>query len=206
MKLSKFRLSAAAAALVVGITLAPGLAQAQTITAPETVTMTIATDNSLTVTPATAGDFLSWVVIKPAANDTASITMDSTGALVVNLSEVVTGGVVGSVVQDLAGTAGTNATVGITTPLGADGIVLDMTRSIITDFPDAGLSLNSVTYSTATEGTDQVFAVTPAVEPVTVVTGGTNENVSFGGAIFITDTPDNANSPHSATFDVQFDY
>jgi hypothetical protein len=94
-------------------------------------------------------------------------------------------------------------TVTVQLPAGVSGVVLNMQRTAITDFTDVALTLNNITYATATEGANLALPATTNV-PVTAVTGGTPETVSFGADIDVTATP--ADATHTASFDVSFAY
>ncbi len=91
-----------------------------------------------------------------------------------------------STVLELDTTASRAGTLDVSLPAGINAYELDMTVAAITDYADAAYTLSAITYGTATEGADQaVTADGTTVHPVTVVTGGVPEVVSFGGTITV---------------------
>lgn len=141
-------------------------------------------------------NFGTWLV-GIASGDTPTITLDASNG---SLSS---GNVGSSQLINLTGaTAGTMGQVTVNLPAGADGIVLQMERSAITDFTDTGLSLTTVLYDTDDIVPGTLAAVT-AVD-VTVESGGVAEPTFFGAIITADATP--ADATHSATFNVSFSY
>lgn len=141
-------------------------------------------------------NFGSWLVgVASGATPTISLGATSGGFTTGNLG--------GSQLINLAGnTSGTVGQVTVTLPNGADGIVLQMERSAVTDFTDGGLSLTTVLYDTDDIAPGTLAAATPV--SVTVESGGVAEPVTFGAVITADATP--ADATHSATFNVVFSY
>lgn len=168
------------------------------------VTFDIDTLSGITATTGSTMDFGTWL-IGIHTGDTPTITMATDGTF----SAVGTPGT--SQVKNLTGaTSGTAGTVTVTLPAGADGLTLQMTRTAVTDFADAGLTLEDslITYSNgdalgaAQNGT---FLSGPTNNvPISITTGATGAVVSFGGTITASATPSDAT--HTASFDVTFAY
>lgn len=188
MTANKFKTLALFGAVALGLAFTSGSAKAQ-----DTVNVSITQNAAITTTDVADMGFGTWFLAVVGGDD-FTLTMDSgTGA-------VADAGRVGSFATVLTPGSGFGQ-VNVGLPAGANGIVLQMTASAITDFADAGLTLQNLTYDTATEGTNQSI-VSMVSEPVTVVTGGTDEVVTFGGQINVTATP--AAGAHTASFDVTF--
>ncbi len=168
-----------------------GTAQAQT----ETVGATLIVSGALSSADVSDMDFGDFFIFLAGA-DTATFTMQDNGALTV---AVVTPGT--STVVELTAGASRGA-VTVSTPTGVDGVALTMTRSNTSDFSDSNLSLTSVEYATATQGNGNALNADTDSGTVTVVAGGTPEQVDFGGVITASATP--ANATHTASFDVTF--
>ncbi len=171
-------------------TIAAGNANAQT-----TVTTTLTTDSSITAVDGADADYGTWFIAYRAP-DAFDLVMDTAG--VTSTANIVTSTALNLVLVDQPG----DLTVDL--PAGANGVVLDMERTAITDFADPALTLTSITYGTATEGANLAFAVTPATVPVTVVTGGTPEPVTFGSTIAVTGQP--VDGADTADYDVTFSF
>ena len=191
MNFKSLRYAAAVAAVTAGITGFAGQASAQT---PVVTTLTV--NSTVTVADVADPDFGTWFLIFRNA-DAFELTMDTAGNVTANN---LAGGAGNSVALNLVA-APSEGTVTVDLPAGANGVVLNMQRDNIVDFLDGGLTLQNITYATATEGANQVFAALTN-EPVTVVTGGTPETVSFGGEIAVTAQP--ANAAHTASYNVTF--
>lgn len=126
-------------------------------------------------------DFGRWLL----SHDTNDIVlvMDTTG----NVTPSTTAP---STVLELDTNASAAGRIDVNLPAGLNNYLLDMTVSTITDFADAAYTLSAITYGTATEGANQaVTADGLAVHPVTVVTGGIPEVVTFGATITVSATP-----------------
>ncbi len=180
---------AAIGALALVLAFLPGGAQAQTIQS------SITTSSAITATDGVDMGFGTWFLIHGGApaND-FTLTMDTAGAVVSTAAPP-------SVSTELVAGSG-QGTVLVTVPAGANGVVLQMTRGAIVDFPSAALTLQNTTYGTVTQGANQPLA--GAAVPVTVVTGGVNEVVSFGAQIAVTGTP--ADGANTGSFSVTFAY
>jgi hypothetical protein len=195
MNFKTFKTLAIAALALAGVALMPGQANAQSNVA--TVTADITTDAGIDALAGVNMDFGNWL-IGVHAGDTPQVIMTTAGVMT-------TANVGTSQLIHLDGTnTGTPGTVTVDLPTGADGIVLQMTRDGGTQvaFSDPNIVLEDITYLTATEAEAALDDATPV--PVTVVTGGTPETVSFGGTVTASDTP--ADTAHTATFDVTFGY
>lgn len=193
MKLTTFKTLALATAAVAVVAFVPQGANAQT-----PVQTSIATNSAITVVDGVDIDFGTWLIIVR-GGETPTLTIDNAGA-------ITTGGITTSTLQNLTPGTSVAGTVTVDTPTGTTNTVLQMSRTAATAFTDPGLAITAVTYSTATEGNNQAFAVAPATVPVTVVAGGTPETVTFGATITASVTPLDANSPHTSSFDVSFAY
>ena len=187
---NKLKTLALLGAIALGTILAPQSAKAQ-----DTVNATITQDGAITTVDVADMGFGTWF-LAVVGGDVFTLTMNSSTGV------VTAAGNVGSFATEL--TAGTGeGQVTAELPLGADGIIIQMTPSAITDFTDPGLTLSSLTYSTATQGVDD--PLTPLVAaPVTCVTGGTPEPITFGGVIDVSATP--ADGLDTASFTVTFAY
>ena len=181
-----FKTLALVGAIALGMILTPGSAKAQT-----TVNAAITTNAAVTVVDGVDADFGTWFLAVVSA-DAFVLTMDTAGA-------IVPGGITTSYATETIN-VDQEATVTVAVPAAA--IVLQMTRSPITDMPDAGLTYQNTTYATVTEGPNQPLGAVAV--PVTVVAANTAETISFGGEISVTATP--ANATHTATYTVSFAY
>jgi hypothetical protein len=156
----------------------------------------ITTSAGITANQVADINYGNWLV-GIASGDTPTITLGATSG------GFTTAAVGSSQLINLDGdTAGTVGQVTVTLPAGADGIVLQMERSAVTDFTDGGLSLTSVLYDTDDIAPSTLIAATPV--DVTVESGGVAEPVTFGGVITADATP--ADATHTATFNVVFSY
>jgi hypothetical protein len=189
MKLTKLKRLATVSAVALGMAVTNGPAQAQT----ENLTATLETNSAITSNVANNLDFGEWF-INFVAGDTPVLTMNTNGALTVTQT-----GAVGNGSQLVQITAPTNrGEINVQTPAPS---LLDITCTNIVDFVDGGLTLNVIRYDTATQ---PVTACDNTADPVTVVSGGTDELVSFGGDITVSATP--GDGTHTATFQVDFAY
>jgi len=192
MKRTNLKMLALATAAVAGLALLPQGAQAQT-----PVQTSIATNSAITVVDGDDIDFGTWLIIVR-SGETPTLTIDSTATVTV-------AGDTTSTVQDLGVGTQQAGTLTVDVPAGSNNVVLQMERTAATAFTDGGLTLTNAFYSTATEGADVAFPEATGVD-VTVVAGGTPETVTFGVEITANATPDDANSPHTSSFDVTFAY
>lgn len=180
-------------AAFLGIAIMPTMANAVD---NATVTATITTDAGIDVANTANINFGTWLIGINGA-DTPTITINPTNAT------LTTAGVGGSQLINLTGaTGGTAGSVTVDLPTGADNITLQMTRSAITDFTDAGLALTAVTYDEDTVAPAALVAATPV--DIVVEVGGTPEPVTFGATITADATP--ADAVHVASFNVTFSF
>lgn len=161
--------------------------------AQTTVQASITTNAAITVADGVDMDYGTWFLAVNGADDFL-LTMTTAGV-------VTASGNVTSTATNIVPAVGAG-TVTVTTPTGTTNTVLQMTRSAIIDFPDAGLTFQNTTYGTAAQGANQALGVVAV--PVTVATGGTPQTVSFGGQINVSATP--ADATHLASFTVSFAY
>lgn len=125
-------------------------------------------------------DFGRWILTYDAGFD---LVLDTAG----NVTTTAAGDDVAIEIDTNASTAGR---LDVTLPVGLNNYELDMTVDTLTDFTDGAYTLSAPTYGTVTEGQDQpITADGLAVHPVTVVTGGVPEIVTFGATITIESTP-----------------
>lgn len=192
MNFTTLRNGTAVAVAILGISGFMGQAQAQTV-----ITTNLTVDSAITVTPGNNIEFGTWLLVYRNA-DPFELTMDTTGTITPNNIAVGPGNSVA--VQLAAGTGQGTLTVDL--PTGANGVTVNMTRGVITDMPSIGLTLQNITYATFTQAESAFLQATN--EPVTVVTGGVPETVSFGAEVAVTAQP--ADGPHSGTFTVNFAY
>jgi hypothetical protein len=184
--------------LMVGVAIL-GLAFTATQANAQTpVDVSIETDSSITVVDGDDMDFGTWFLVFRNA-DPFELRMATNGVIT---PQNMAGGAGDSLAAELVN-IDQEANMTVELPTGANNIQLNMTRTAITDFPSAALTLQAITYGTATQGANQAMAF-PGASPVTVVTGGTPEVVSFGADIAVTATP--ADAAHTATFDVNFNF
>lgn len=193
MNFTALRNGTALAVAILGISGFMGQAQAQTV-----ITTNLTVDSAITVTPGNNIEFGTWLLIYR-NGDAFELVMDTAGVVTpTNLTGVPGDSVA---IQLAAGTGQGTLTVDL--PVGANGVLLNMTRGAITDMPDLGLTLQTPTYGTFTQGANQAFPQATNV-PVTVITGGAPETVSFGATVAVTAQP--ANAAHAGTFTVNFAY
>lgn len=169
-----------------------------------TVNVEIDTLSGITATAGNTMDFGNWL-IGIHTGDPETITMTTAG--VMSTSSTNAAGT--SQVVNLDGTtAGQAGTVVVTLPAGANGLTLQMTRGAITDFVDAGLTLEeaNITYSNSDSGVQNGTLLSGGgnAVPITITTGATGATVSFGGTITASATP--ADNTHTASFNVAFAY
>jgi len=188
MRLFNKKYLAVASALALGVAAFGSNAQAQT-----TVDASFITSSGITVNAGNTMDFGEYLLIVGAPdNPTLTLSDDGSNAITVANNP-------NSQIVEITAPA-TEGSVTVDAP--ADGTVLTMTRDAAstTDFADAGLSLTAVTYRTATESGN--INADGDTGPVTVVTAGTPELVTFGGTITATATP--ADTTHTASYTVSF--
>jgi hypothetical protein len=195
MNFKTFKTTAAVAALILGIAVLPSAVNAQ-----ETVNASIETNAAITTADGDDIDFGEWFLIFRNA-DAFSLVMTTAGVIT---PTGLGGGATDSQAALLTAGATAEGTVTVDLPVGANGIELTMTRTAIDATGiGAGLTLQDITYGTVTEGANLVLAeATP--EPVTVVTGGVPEVVSFGATFAVSAQP--PDQVHLGTFDVSFAY
>lgn len=173
-------------AVALGMVLTSNSAKAQT-----TVGASITTSAAITVVDGNDLNFGTWFLAVVGADDFL-ITMPNTGVAVAS----------GNVASFATKTTAVDVPGTMTVSVPAAGIVLQMTRSAISDFTDGGLTFQNPTYTTFTEVGDNPLGLLPV--PVTVVAAGTPETITFGGQIHVTATP--ANQAHTASYTVAFAY
>jgi hypothetical protein len=186
MKLFSLRPLAALGAIALCLTLTSGKANAQTV-----VQASITTNAAITVVDGVDMAFGEWFLVHGGApaND-FNIVLDTAGgvtdtAVAPSLATEITPGPV-------------SGTVTVELPAAA---TVQMTRGVIADFADPGLTLTAITYATATEAEAPLLLV---AVPVTVTAPATPETVSFGATVAVTATPGDA--IHTASFAVSFAY
>ncbi|MDH5722841.1 MAG: hypothetical protein OEY94_05930 [Alphaproteobacteria bacterium] len=161
----------------------------------ETVNATLTVSSAITTTDISNMDFGTWLV-QFVAGDAPVITLSNDGTV----ASTQTGSVVnGSQVVQVTAPA-TEGVVNVRTPAPA---TLTITRSASADFPSPALSLATVSYRTANDGTNALNA-DAATGTVTTLVAATDEPVRFGGTVSVTATP--ADAIHAAQFDVTFSY
>ncbi|PCJ02720.1 MAG: hypothetical protein COB14_01800 [Alphaproteobacteria bacterium] len=165
----------------------------------ETVNATLTLTSAITTVDVSDMDFGEWVAIIPAggADDTSNdviITLTSDGTVASSVA-----GVTDSTVLQVTAPL-TEGVVTVETPSASS---LTITRSGDSDFADAGISLNTTSYRTASEGPISLDANTDT-GTVTVVGAATAETVTFGGTITFAEQA--ADGVHPASFDVTFSY
>lgn len=159
-----------------------------------TVQADLVTNSAVTATTVSAMDFGEWLLVHGGAG-TATLTLTDDGTLTVTPN---TATAPGSTFVEIT----PSASEGLVNVQGPAAGILTMTRSNTTDFTDAGLTLSNVSYRTATESGN--LATDTSFGAVTLVTGGVDEAVVFGGQVAVTASP--ADAAHVATFDVTFAY
>lgn len=193
MNFTTLRNGTALAVAILGISGFIGQAQAQTV-----ITANLDVDSAITVVAGNDIEFGTWLLVYRNAD---AFTLDMVASTGVTTPAGLGGGPTNSVAIELvAGTGAGDLTVEL--PAGANGVVINMTRGVITDMPSTALTLQNITYNTVTEN-DAAFAQT-INHPVTVITGGVPETVSFGATVAVGGQP--VDGPHSGTFTVNFAY
>lgn len=125
-------------------------------------------------------DFGRWILTYSAGFD---LVLDTAG-------NVTTTAVAPDVAIEIDTNASTAGRLDVTLPVGLNAYILDMTVAAPTDFADAAYTLSTPTYGTVTQGQDQaITADGTTTHPVTVVTGGVPEVVTFGATITVSATP-----------------
>ncbi len=191
MNFRTMKIVAALAVALFGVSALSSNAQAL-----DAITANIEFDSAINTSNATDLEFGTYLAIIR-SSETVTLTMNNLGAVAI-------GGVTDSTVQYLAGAQSAGG-IQVDLPAGTSNVVLQMDRTAATPFANApNVVLSAVTYSTAIEGNNQAFLPLPATEPVTVVAGGTPQQVTFGATISITGTPNDG--PDSSSFDVSFNY
>jgi hypothetical protein len=175
-----------AAVAVIAVAAMSGQASAQVDN--QTINVTLATDSAIDVLKTADIDFGSWFVVVR-SGETPTLTLTPGGGV-----SAVAAGVTNSTLTELtAGTGPGQITVEVPA-----ATVMTMTRSGTVAFTDTGIDLSAVTYDTATEsGNIDADSNTGAV---TILAGSMPENVDLGAELTFTATPDDANSPHTASF------
>lgn len=189
-------LATAAVAALMGVAFAPTQSHAAAVT--PTVNANITTASAITVADGLDMQFGTWFILFRNA-DNFIIRLDTADAIsTVGLgpAPATDSRAINTLVGPVSGT------VTASLPAGVNGVVINMQRTAITDFADAALTLNTITYSTATEAEAPLPATTNV--PVTVLVGATPEVVSFGGDVEVTGNP--ADLLHVASFQVSFAY
>jgi len=194
-KQTKLMATVAVAALT-GAVFAPTSSQAAVVT--PNVNVSLITNSAITVADGVDMAFGTWFLIFRNAD---AFELRITPAGVTSIQNIGGGTADSQAVNTIA--APVAGTVTVSLPAGINGIVVNMQRTLETDFTDAGLTLTRITYSTVTEPGPTVMTAATNY-PVTVVTGGVAETVSFGADIQVTATP--ADATHTATFQVSFAY
>ena len=163
------------------------------------VTVDIETAGGITALTQTDMNFGHWLVgVHP--GDAPTIVMTPAGVL------STTTGVGSQLIKLDAGANGTQGTVLVTLPTGADGLTLQMSRGAITNFTDTSLSLGTITYSNSDAAQTGTLLEADPGKPITITTGATGATVSFGGTITASGTPVGDNVLHTASFLVSFAY
>lgn len=192
MKPTSMKTLAVASAAVIGLATA-GTAHAQT----ENVTATLITSSAITTAKVSDMDFGEYL-IQFVTGDSPTLTLTDDNSVAVTQTGSVANG---SQVVQITGPA-SEGLVNVQIP--APG-TLQLVASNLVDFADGGLTLDTVTFRTATENGSLITgsAVLPAVS-VTVLSGATDEAVRLGGNIDIGATP--ADNTHTASYDITFSY
>lgn len=194
-KRTKVLATVAAAALIGGV-FAPSQSNAAAVT--PTVNANITTASAITVADGVDMAFGTWFILFRNADN--FIIRLSTAGVITPVGLGPTPATDSRAINTLVGPVAGTVTASL--PSGVSGVVINMQRTAITDFADAALTLNTITYSTATEAEAPLPATTNV--PVTIVTGGTPETVNFGGDVEVTGNP--ADLTHTASFIVSFAY
>lgn len=190
MELKTMKTLALTGAVALGIAISgPAMAQNETVTAQ------LITSSAITSANVSDMDFGEWFINFAAGTPALTLTDDGT------VATTQTGAIGTSQVVNITPSA-TEGALTVQTPAPA---VLQMTPSNLIPIGDPGLTLQTVTYRTATEnGTVVAAAAAGAAVPVTTTVAATDETITFGGTINITGTP--VDLTHTATFDVAFAY
>nr|MBI1231015.1 hypothetical protein [Cytophagales bacterium] len=177
-----------------------GFFGAKSVTAQDTVVATIILSSAIMTTDVSDLDFGTYLVQLDTANgDVLDLTMSATGPVAVVLSGTATSSGNSQALQIVAPT--TRGVVNVQTP-GAS--TLQMTRSSEVAFGNAAITLNSVSYQTASQNGALGVAATV---PITVTMAATDEAVNFGGVIRINGaTGQPPDATYTASFDVGFAY
>lgn len=195
MKFSKYLHMAAIGTLVMGMGYITAVEAAPTAT----VNVTLRTVGALTATVVDPMAFGKWNINSTAGS--IQLVKATTGG-------VTASGATGGATAVALATNATPAQVTVAIDGGADpdedATVVQLERTAVVDFAGGILALSDITYRTATEVGENVLAVTPATEDVTIVDGATAEPVFFGGTITATGTV--ASGDNAASFDVTFSY
>ncbi len=176
-----------------------GFAGTKAVTAQDTVVSTLILSSAITTTDVSDLDFGTWLVQldSPGFADVLDLTMTNTGPVTVTASGTATSSGNSQVVNITPAT--TRGVVNVQTPAPSS---LTMTRSSEVAFGNGFITLNAATYATASEN----GALAPAGSvAVTVVAGGVDEAVNFGGVVRVAggQPPD---ATYTASFDVSFAY
>ena len=163
------------------------------------VTVDINTLGGITALTTADMNFGHWLV-GVRTGDAPTIVMTPDGTL------STTTGVGSQLIKLDAGATGTEGTVLVTLPTGADGLTIQMSRGLITNFVDTNLSLGTITYSNSDAAQAGTLLEADPGKPITITTGATGATVSFGGTITASATPVGDNVTHTASFNVSFAY
>ena len=187
MRRKTLKLLTCASAVAIGSAIAANGAFAQTTV---NVPVTLTSNSAITVANTADMDFGSWILIDGTSDSTLVLSP---------VTRVVTptanGGA--TVVESVA--SASVGTVTISTPASA---AVNHWYSNITDFPDAGLSLGTLTYSY----NGAAAVAVPAATGTTITTTGspTTDTLEYGGTVTLSATP--ANAAHTATVTISFEY
>ena len=198
MRFNKYKLLALGSAIVMQMMIAPSFVEAAN---NADVTVDIETAAGITAVTQSDMNFGSWL-IGIRSGETPYITLDEgTGAL------SVTGSTNSDIINLTGATTGTRGSILVTLPTGADGLTLQMSRGVITQFADTSLVLSNIEYLSDDNGeTGPLASGAPNSVDIQVTTGGTGALVQFGGRITATATPVGDAVVHTASFDVAFAY
>jgi hypothetical protein len=197
MNFKSFKTLALLGSAVIGLSLAPGVANADP---DDDVTAAIQTSTTITATAGAVMDFGIWLIGIPASNvNSSTLVMDpQTGGVTPT-----TGG--GHQLIALTGSTPAFGTVSVVLPTGADGLTLQMSHGALTPALGAGLVLSDISYYNPDTPAQTGVMTASTQVPITITTGDTGVAVQFGGTITASgSTP--TDGPHGETFNVAFAY
>ena len=198
MRFNKYKLMALGSAIVMQMMVVPSLVEAAN---NADVTVDIETAAGITAVTQTDMNFGSWL-IGIRSGETPTITLDEATGNV-----AVAGNTNSDIINLTGATTGTRGSILVTLPTGADGLTLQMSRGVITQFVDTSLVLSNIEYLSADNGETGVLASgAPNSVDILVTTGGTGALVRFGGRVTANATPVGDGIVHTASFDVAFAY